>query len=76
MVRDKFGVGTGIGYVNFKSADAVEIALQMEDVQVKKRICRIARCNNPKDKLLKTVRTRCTFLSNVSILFSYRRTNL
>ncbi|XP_047525952.1 nucleolar protein 12 isoform X2 [Pieris napi] len=47
IVRDeKTGAGKGFGYVNFKSKDAVELALALseEDLTIKNRILRVNRC--------------------------------
>ncbi|XP_045539836.1 nucleolar protein 12-like [Papilio machaon] len=55
IIRDsKTKVGKGFGYVNFKSKDAVELALQLpeEDLTIKNRILRVKRCmqTNTKQK--------------------------
>uniref|UniRef100_A0A1B6EDT9 RRM domain-containing protein n=1 Tax=Clastoptera arizonana TaxID=38151 RepID=A0A1B6EDT9_9HEMI len=40
----------GFGYVNFKNADSVELALQMEDVTIQNKKLRVARAVDPKIK--------------------------
>lgn len=46
LVRDKrTRIGKGFGYVNFTSPDAVELALQMEDIKLGKREIRVSRCS-------------------------------
>ncbi|XP_022911762.2 RNA-binding protein 34 [Onthophagus taurus] len=51
LVRDgKTNVGKGFGYVNFKSADSVELALQMENVKMRNRELRISACVSKKSK--------------------------
>ncbi|GLV42182.1 hypothetical protein CBL_03769 [Carabus blaptoides fortunei] len=46
LIRDKqTRIGKGFGYVNFISADAVELALQMEDIKMGKREIRVSRCS-------------------------------
>lgn len=46
LVRDKrTRMGKGFGYVNFSSTDAVELALQMEDIKLGKREIRVSRCS-------------------------------
>ncbi|XP_068241663.1 RNA-binding protein 34-like isoform X2 [Palaemon carinicauda] len=45
IIRDKkFSSGKGFGYVNFRSSDAVEVALQLDGKLFKKRNLRIQRC--------------------------------
>ncbi|XP_064120133.1 RNA-binding protein 34-like [Macrobrachium nipponense] len=45
IIRDKkFSSGKGFGYINFKSSDAVEVALQLDGKQFMKRNLRIQRC--------------------------------
>ncbi|CAK1594764.1 unnamed protein product [Parnassius mnemosyne] len=47
IIRDrKTNAGKGFGYVNFKSKDAVELALALseEDLTIKNRILRVKRC--------------------------------
>lgn len=45
IIRDKkFSSGKGFGYVNFKSSDAVEVALQLDGKLFSKRNLRIQRC--------------------------------
>lgn len=51
LVRDGLtGMGKGYGYVNFKSNDSVELALEMTDVKIKKRELRIKRANAGESK--------------------------
>ncbi|RZB39440.1 RNA-binding protein 34, partial [Asbolus verrucosus] len=46
IIRDgKTGIGKGFGYVNFHNSDAVSLALEMENVQLKGRELRISICN-------------------------------
>ncbi|KAJ8923997.1 hypothetical protein NQ315_006773 [Exocentrus adspersus] len=46
IVRDpKMGMGKGFGYVNFKDSDAVQLALEMENVKLNDRELRISLCN-------------------------------
>ena len=50
IVRDRTnGMGKGFGYVNFNSADAVELALKLDQSTVENREIRVSRCKrNPK----------------------------
>nr|XP_034837179.1 RNA-binding protein 34 isoform X1 [Maniola hyperantus] len=55
IVRDRATcIGKGIGFVNFKSKDGVELALAMtdEDLSIKNRILRVKRCSAPTEKQL------------------------
>lgn len=56
IIRDKFtGMGKGFAYVNFKDSDAVQLALEMEDVKFKNRVVRISLCNSSVAKKNKTM---------------------
>ncbi|KAJ9589938.1 hypothetical protein L9F63_016922 [Diploptera punctata] len=45
IIRDRFtGVGKGFAYVNFESADAVELALKLSGTVLKKRELSVKRC--------------------------------
>lgn len=49
IVRDqRTGMGKGFGYVNFKSKDSVELALQLNGETIKERPIRVSRCGNIK----------------------------
>ncbi|PSN47020.1 hypothetical protein C0J52_09824 [Blattella germanica] len=49
IVRDKMtGVSRGFAYVNFESADNVELALKLDGEQLKKRMLRVKRCTGQK----------------------------
>lgn len=49
IVRDqRTGMGKGFGYVNFKSEDSVELALQLNGENVKERPIRVSRCGKLK----------------------------
>ncbi|CAB3370101.1 Hypothetical predicted protein [Cloeon dipterum] len=52
VVRDKnTGFGIGVGYVNFKKSDAVELALMKNGFVLDKRELRVSRCSsNPKSR--------------------------
>ncbi|CAG5020858.1 unnamed protein product [Parnassius apollo] len=53
IIRDKrTNAGKGFGYVNFKSKDAVELALALseEDLTIKNRILRVKRCTQNTQK--------------------------
>lgn len=43
-------MGKGIGYVNFDSTTAVELALQMDGQEFKKRVINVKRCLDNKKK--------------------------
>uniref|UniRef100_A0A1B6KSC6 RRM domain-containing protein n=1 Tax=Graphocephala atropunctata TaxID=36148 RepID=A0A1B6KSC6_9HEMI len=44
VVRDKkTGIGKGFGFINFKSADAVELALQLDGISILSRNVRVTR---------------------------------
>ncbi|XP_018577173.1 RNA-binding protein 34 [Anoplophora glabripennis] len=46
IVRDHYtGMGKGFGYVNFLDSDAVQLALEMENVKLNDRELRISLCN-------------------------------
>lgn len=46
IVRDSHtGMGKGFGYVNFVDSDAVQLALEMENVKLNDRELRISLCN-------------------------------
>ncbi|XP_044744628.1 RNA-binding protein 34 [Coccinella septempunctata] len=46
IVRDSnTGIGKGFAFVNFSSSDSVQLALEMEDVKINKKIVRIQPCN-------------------------------
>ncbi|XP_045780709.1 nucleolar protein 12-like isoform X2 [Maniola jurtina] len=56
IVRDRATcIGKGMGFVNFKSKDSVELALAMteEDLTIKNRILRVKRCTAPTENQLK-----------------------
>lgn len=65
IVRDSHtGMGKGFGYVNFMDSDAVQLALEMENVKLNDRELRISLCNlnsarknNEKNKKNKKVST-------------------
>lgn len=45
LIRDKrTGVGKGFAYINFESADAVELALKLDGEELNKRKLRVQRC--------------------------------
>uniref|UniRef100_A0A1B6K3G8 RRM domain-containing protein n=1 Tax=Homalodisca liturata TaxID=320908 RepID=A0A1B6K3G8_9HEMI len=47
VIRDqKTGIGKGFGYVNFKSADAVELALKLDGIPILGRNVRVSRVTN------------------------------
>lgn len=47
IIRDTYtGMGKGFAYVNFKDNDAVQLALEMEDVKLRNRVLRITLCNS------------------------------
>lgn len=49
IVRDqRTGMGKGFGYVNFKSKDSVELAIQLNGEIIKERPIRVSRCGNVK----------------------------
>ncbi|KAK9679660.1 RNA recognition motif [Popillia japonica] len=51
LVRDRrTDIGKGFGYVNFKSADSVELALQMGEVKLRDRVLRISLYNGKAPK--------------------------
>ncbi|KAI4466892.1 eukaryotic translation initiation factor 4b/4h [Holotrichia oblita] len=51
LVRDRrTDFGKGFGYVNFKSADSVELALQMGEVKLRDRVLRISLYNGKAPK--------------------------
>ncbi|KAK6635895.1 hypothetical protein RUM44_001149 [Polyplax serrata] len=51
VIRDSHtSMGKGIGYVNFDSTAAVELALQMDGQELKKRTINVKRCLNEKKK--------------------------
>lgn len=59
IVRDgRTQAGKGFGYVNFKSSDSVELALQMGSVQCKKRELRINRCTKGAPKKQRTPKVK------------------
>ncbi|CAH1164550.1 unnamed protein product [Phaedon cochleariae] len=46
IIRDSYtGMGKGFGYVNFRNSDAVQMALEMENVKLKDRELRISLSN-------------------------------
>ncbi|XP_045459989.1 RNA-binding protein 34 [Harmonia axyridis] len=60
IVRDSnTGMGKGFAYINFTSSDSVQLALEMEDVKINKRVIRIQPCNTKaakKNKLKNVVK--------------------
>jgi nucleolar protein 12 len=45
LIRDRrTGIGKGFAYINFESADAVELALKLDGEELKKRKLRVQRC--------------------------------
>lgn len=51
IVRNsKTGMGIGIAYIKFQDSDGVQLAMQMEDVQLNKRPLRISLCNQNQAK--------------------------
>nr|XP_031845660.1 nucleolar protein 12-like [Nomia melanderi] len=53
LVRDnKTGIGKGFGYINFKTEDAVALALELHGTKISNREIRVKPCNesNKKDK--------------------------
>ncbi|XP_059481104.1 RNA-binding protein 34 isoform X2 [Neocloeon triangulifer] len=51
IIRDKrTGLGKGIGYVNFKKSDAVELALMKNEIKIGKNIIRVNRCGDTTSK--------------------------
>lgn len=47
IIRDTYsGMGKGFAFVNFKDSDAVQLALEMEDVKLRNRELRITLCNS------------------------------
>lgn len=53
VVRDnKTGIGKGFGYINFKSEDAVALALELHGTEILNREIRVKPCSdeNKKDK--------------------------
>jgi nucleolar protein 12 len=55
VIRDnKTGVGKGIGYVSFKTADAVILALKLNKSEVDSRPIRVERCSKKQKKNKKT----------------------
>lgn len=51
LVRDRFtDIGKGFGYINFKSADSVELALQMGEVKLRDRVLRVSLYNGKAPK--------------------------
>lgn len=68
LIRDKkTNVGKGFGYVNFTTSDAVELALQMEDVKFKGRDLRINLCRDDHKKPKKVLNN--TTLQNAIYIF-------
>lgn len=51
-------MGKGFAYVNFIDSDAVQLALEMEDVKLKDRVLRISLCNSSVAKRNKKMKTQ------------------
>ncbi|KRT79214.1 RNA binding protein, partial [Oryctes borbonicus] len=51
LVRDRHtDIGKGFGYINFKSSDSVELALQMGEVKLRDRVIRVSLSNDKAPK--------------------------
>jgi nucleolar protein 12 len=54
IIRDnKTGVGKGIGYVSFKTSDAIALAIKLNNSEIDDRKIRVQRCSK-KQKVKKT----------------------